>query len=293
MSLARKGALGKGLAQLIPDNALSGDAPTRTHLRVVALEEIRPNPNQPREYFDPALLSSLSESIRQHGILQPLVVRREAGHFVLISGERRFRASKLAGLTEVPVIIREAEEGSVQLELALVENLQRSDLDPIESARGYARLMEEYGYTQDEVAQRVGKERPTVANALRLLRLPDFVLDAVRDNSISAGHARALLPVNDADLLAGLVKKIVDQQLSVRATEKLVAQSQKVIEAGPRLVEPVPEPELPSYEYAHRLLAETLHTLVQIKARRDGGGSVVIEFSNADELDRLVTLVSR
>jgi ParB family chromosome partitioning protein len=278
-------SLGRGLAALIPDSALDTGAPAkeRPTLRLVPIDEIRANPHQPREVFDPAELSALSESIRAHGILSPLLCRREEGRYVLIAGERRLRAAALAGLTEVPVVLKEADEASTQLELALVENLQRTDLDPLEAARGYQKLMDDYGYTQDEVARRVGKERPTVANALRLLKLPAFVQDAVRDGRITAGHARAMLPLSDAEELRRLVARIVAQGLSVRSVEKIVAQ----------LVKPASratgkDRRDRTWEYATKVLSESLHATVAIKGRKDGSGTIVIDYSDTEHLDRLI-----
>jgi ParB family chromosome partitioning protein len=196
-----KRGLGRGLASLIPDSALDPvpfperTAP-RSALRTVPIAEIRANPEQPRRSFEPGELQALADSVRAHGVLAPLICRREDGYYVLIAGERRLRAAALAGLAEVPVIVRDAHDAGVQLELALVENLQRVDLDPIEAARGYARLSDTYGYTQDEIASRVGKDRSTVANAVRLLKLPEGVLDELRAGRISAGHARAMLPIS-------------------------------------------------------------------------------------------------
>ena len=179
---SRRNGLGRGFASLIPDSALDVDVleNERRDLRTVPIDEIDPNPEQPREVFQPEELDSLAASIKNHGVMTPLLVRREEGRYVLIAGERRLRAAGLAGLTEVPVMVRELAEESDPLELALVENLQRADLDPIEAAKGYQRLQQTYGYTQDEVSKRVGKERSTIANALRLLQLPDFVLHALR-----------------------------------------------------------------------------------------------------------------
>ena len=285
MTLARTRGLGRGLASLIPDSAFDADdnASDRPNLRMVPLDEVRPNPVQPREVFETAELDSLAASIRQHGILSPLIVRKERGHYVLIAGERRLRAAALAGVREVPVIVREAEEPGVQLELALVENLQRADLDPIEAAKGYARLIDAYGYTQDEVAQRVGKERSTVANALRLLKLPEFVLEALREGQISAGHARALLPIEDRETLRRLLARVVGEQLSVRATERLVAQSMKSQAARAAM------PAAPiAYEPLVRMLTDTLQTRVAIRGRSDGGGAILIDFSGQQDLDRLI-----
>ena len=285
MNALPKRGLGRGLASLIPDSAL--DAPNeanRSQLRQVPLDEVRPNPMQPREVFDSAALNELADSIRRHGILMPLVVRREEGHYILVAGERRLRAAALAGLTEVPVVIRNVTERSQELELALVENLQRMDLDPLEAARGYQRLIMEFGYTQDEVATRVGKERPTVANALRLLKLPAFVLEALRHNRISAGHARALLPLVSGEDARRVLARIVGQDLSVRSTEQIVGKIVREEDSQDDDVKPVRG----THEYATKLLSEALHTSVQIRTKRDGSGAIVIDFADAEDLDRLI-----
>lgn len=290
MSTPKPGrGLGRGLASLIPDSALEMDAlpAERDALRVVPIDEIRPNPEQPREIFDGAALAELSDSIRTHGILSPLVVRRHEGRYVVIAGERRLRAAALAGLSEVPVVVREADDASRQLELALVENLQREDLDPIEGARGFQRLMDEYGYTQDQVAKAVGKDRSTVANAVRLLRLPEFVLLAMRDGRISAGHARAMLPLTEEDELRRVLSKVVAQGLNVRQTERLVAGLVKL----PAAVSADRRRRERTLEYAEKLLRDRLHTSVAIKSLKKGGGRIQIDYADAEDLERLIGLL--
>lgn len=284
---APRRGLGRGLSALIPDSVFDGEpsAPVSAW-RMVPVDEIRPNPEQPRRKFSADELQELSASIQRHGILSPLVVRREEGRYVLIAGERRLRAAALAGVHQVPVVVREAEAAADQLELALVENLQREDLDPIEAARGYQRLCDQYSYTQEEVATRVGKNRVTVTNAVRLLRLPDFVLTAVQDGRISAGHARALLPVTDDEELRRAMGKVIAQQLSVRDTEKLAASHTRgtaTIRADER------EKRERTYAYANRILSESLHTSVNVKPRSDGTGRIVIDYAGAEDLERLIT----
>lgn len=283
------GRLGRGLASLIPDSALDAEGEEeRVQLRVVPVDEVRPNPVQPREVFDREELESLAESIRRHGVLTPLVVRKEEGHYVLIAGERRLRAAALAGLSEVPVVVREADDESLQLELALVENLQRTDLDPVEAARGYKRLLDEYGYTQEEVARAAGKDRSTVANTLRLLKLPEFVLGALREGRISAGHARALLPLSDNEELRRALAKVIAQQLSVRATERMVQQLTR-IDPVVRSTERMRRER--TMEYATGLLEKALHTSVRIKPLKRGGGRISIDYADSEDLERLITLL--
>ncbi|MEQ1569704.1 MAG: ParB/RepB/Spo0J family partition protein [Myxococcota bacterium] len=275
---------------MIPDSALELDAlpSEREALRVVPIDEIRPNPEQPRTEFDRAALDELAASIRTHGILSPLLVRKTDGHYVVIAGERRLRAAALAGLSEVPVVVREADAPSHQLELALVENLQRSDLDPIESARGFQRLLEEYGYTQDRVAGAVGKDRSTVANLVRLLKLPAHVLDAVRDGRISAGHARALLPLAEEESLPKVLAQIVDNQLNVRQTERLANELSRVptVQAVEKKAK-----DRRQFEYVVKLLEDALHTSVAVKPSAAGGGRIVIDYSDGEDLERLLGLL--
>lgn len=214
-----KRGLGKGLDALFADNAAENtSAPVS-----LRLSEIEPNTGQPRKEFEPEALSQLADSIRQHGILQPLVVRPipGTGTYQLVAGERRWRAARMAGLSEAPVVIRELDDTAV-LEVALIENLQREDLNPIEEAEGYHALMETYGLTQDEVSSQVGKSRPAVANALRLLGLPEKIRAMVQDGQLSQGHARTLLGIDDAQAQCELAELAVDKHLSVRDMEKLV-----------------------------------------------------------------------
>lgn len=283
-------ALRRGLASLIPDAALDGGEArpdTRGAYRVVPLDEIKPNPEQPREVFTPGELEDLASSIRVHGVLTPLVVRRADGRYVLIAGERRLRAAGLAGLSEVPVVVRDAPTPREQLELALIENLQRADLDPVEAARGYERLAKEYKLTQDQIAERVGKDRATIANAVRLLKLPDAVLSAVRDGRLSAGHARALVPLAESpDDLRSVVATVLAQGLSVRATERMVAQ----LTATPKAVRTAQrEKREQTFAYATKLLTDSLHTPVEIKPKKNGSGQVVISYADAEELERLIS----
>jgi ParB family chromosome partitioning protein len=216
-------------------------------------------------------------------------VRKEDGQYVLIAGERRLRAAGLAGLTEVPVVVREADARVEQLELALIENLQRSDLDPIETARGYERLIEDFGLSQDDVARRVGRDRATVANAVRLLKLPEFALQVLREGRITAGHARAILPVENHDDLRGVLGKVLAQQLSVRATEALV---QKVLKT-PKSVRQEREKRERAYDYATKLLSEALHAPVEIKPKPKGGGTIVVNYGDAEDLERIIELLRK
>jgi ParB family chromosome partitioning protein len=247
----------------------------------VPVGALRPNPEQPREVFAPEALESLVASIKVHGVLTPLAARRDGDGYVLIAGERRWRAAKLAGLTTVPVYVRGAPPTPAeQLELALIENLQREDLDPVEAALGYQRLVQQYGHTQEQVAVQVGKDRATVANALRLLKLPEAGLKALRERAITAGHARALLPVEDPEAFRVALATVVAKELSVRATEQLVRS----------LKRPAPATKRPDRSIT-RLgdqLTRALGSRVSLKPRANGGGRIVIDYNDGEDLDRLV-----
>lgn len=216
--MASERGLGKGLGALLGDAALQSQEGGSVSL---PLAQVEPGLKQPRKRFDEETLADLADSIRTHGIIQPLTVRRlSSGYYQIIAGERRWRAAKLAGLSEVPAVIIEADDRKV-MELGLIENLQREDLNPMEEAMGYRTLMEEYGLTQEETAQRVGKSRPAVANALRLIALPDAIRHLVEGGQLSAGHARALLSISSSTLQKKLAQKIIAEGLSVRQTEAL------------------------------------------------------------------------
>ena len=249
----------------------------------IPLSKIVPNPYQPRKEFDEQALSELADSISKHGLLQPLLVRPLAlGGYEIVAGERRYRACRMAGITEVPVIIRELTE-SETMELALIENLQREDLTPLEEAEGYQALMSEHGMTQEEVAQSVGKSRPAVANALRLIKLPDSVKELLKENKISAGHARALLSLNSEEEMLELAELIVQKDLSVRQTEKLCKQAARE----------KPEPSAPEkkpsfYSMVELALNEALGRKITVsKNKGKEGGVLQIEFYSDEELTEL------
>ena len=214
---AKKGGLGKGLGELFTDNSTEENSSV-----MLKLNEIEPNKDQARKDFNDESLSELAESIKKHGVLQPLLVRPlTGGGYQLIAGARRWRASRLAGLTEVPVIIKNLTDEDTAV-ISLIENLQREDLNPVEEAYGYEELINSFGLTQEEVAERVGKSRPAVANSLRILKLPKPVIELVRRGALSAGHAKALAGIEDEKTLVSAAKMIVEKDLSVRETEKLV-----------------------------------------------------------------------
>jgi ParB family transcriptional regulator, chromosome partitioning protein len=284
--------LGRGLAALIPADILDAGAPAeggRGALRMVPLDQVQPNPEQPRTVFSGPALEELAESIRAHGVLTPLLVRRnlEGRGYILIAGERRLRASGLAGLEEVPVWVRDDVGDREQLELALVENIQREDLDPIECALSYKRLCEDFGMTQDAVARRVGKDRATVANSIRLLKLPDFALVELRSGRISAGHAKALLSLADDGSIRRALKDVLTRELSVRATEALCRQLALPQKAKAKATKPA----LP--DVTERLV-RALGTRVRVEPRARGDrGRIVIDWFSREELDRIVHAIGR
>lgn len=285
---ARGTGLGRGLASLISSDVSEAapGAPPRDQLLRIPVDRVLPNPHQPRDAFAPGALEELAASIRIHGVLLPLVARRdETGGYVLIAGERRLRAARMAGLAEVPVLVRGAASSDAeQLELALIENLQREDLDPIEAAAGYQRLMQRHGFSQEEVARRVGKDRATVANALRLLKLPDEGLKALRERRISAGHARALLPLEDIAVFTAALATVTTRDLSVRATEELV----RSLRAAKRPAKRTPDRALVRLGDQ---LTRSLGSRVALQARSSGGGRILIDYHDAEDLDRLVGML--
>jgi ParB family chromosome partitioning protein len=254
----------------------------------IPIEDIMPNPHQPRMQFDPAGLKELAASIREHGVIQPLIVARsrptDPAPYQIIAGERRWRAAQLAGLADVPVIVKEASEIQM-LELALVENLQRTDLSPLEAAEAYRALMEEFGLSQQQVAERVGKSRAAVANTVRLLKLPEPVRALLAGGSLSEGHARALLALTESEALVRAAEQVVARDLTVRQTEELV---RRLAAANPHSLEPEP-PADPDGAYTRRLeeaFRSALGTKVRLTRGRNGG-QLVISFFSDEELNAL------
>ena len=283
--MASQKGLGRGLGALLGDY---GPEPSQDGaLRTVPLYKVEPNPDQPRREFDEVALQDLADSIRLHGIIQPLTVREmENGYYQIIAGERRWRAARLAELSEVPVVVMEADDRKV-MEIGLIENLQREDLNPIEEAAGFKVLMEEYGLTQEDVAQRVGKSRPAVANALRLLALPDAVCQLLEEGRLSAGHARALLPLPGGELQKRMAKRIIDEDLSVRQTEALVKRLSAQAEAGE---EPAKRPDDPMKIYrdaAAKQLSDRWGRKVSI-TMGPKKGRLEVEFYNDADLTELL-----
>ena len=282
--MAKKSGLGKGLGLLVGegDAETAGMRPDST----LPINKIRPNKGQPRKTFKAEDLAELTDSIKQNGILQPLLVRRQADHYEIVAGERRYQAAKAAGLEEVPVIIREISDEDV-FKLALIENLQRSDLTPLEEAQGYRQLIKDKGLTQEELAQALSKSRSTITNTLRLLDLPQEVQGLVDEGKLTAGHARAILAVPSEEGRIRLANKVVEEHLSVRQTESLAPlfSVSKQTEKAVRL--PVPQ----SFKRAARQMKLALDTNVKVKNVR-GKNKIEIEFKSEDELAHIVDLLA-
>lgn len=284
----KRNALGRGLGALLPSSEPRTErAPRdRSYFRA-PIEDIYPNPDQPRKQFADAALDELAQSIRAHGVIQPLIVRtRREGGFVLIAGERRWRACQRAGVTEVPVVVQDVSDREA-FERALVENLQRADLNAIEEAEAYSRLVSEYGYTQDQLAERVGKERSTVANSLRLLKLPVEVRKLVEDGKLTMGHARALLGLDSAEAIEIMARQVVARQLSVRATEALVKHKLTAPAAEP--AKPAAPAKSASVRDLENRLTKSLGSQVALNEDTKGkGGLIEIRYADLDDLDRLL-----
>ena len=273
----QKKVLGRGLGALIPGR----EAPPSTPgMMILALDQIGPNPYQPRKTFNEGSIDELARSVREHGIVQPLVVSRHGDRYRLIAGERRFRAAQKAGLTSVPVVIKDDLKEGDALQIALIENIQREDLNPIEEAMAYHQLHEEFGLTQEEISKRVGKERSTVANFLRLVKLPEGVKKLLASGQLSMGHARALLAVDSAKKQEQLADRVVKRNLSVRQTEMLAAA------AGAKPAEKKEKEKDVFTRDAEEKLQRTLRTKVEIDRKRRGG-VIRIRFASEDDLIRI------
>lgn len=287
--MAPKKGLGKGLdsliAKKIPETVETENVSRETFLNINMVE---PNPNQPRKRFNEDKLQELADSIKVHGIIQPLVVQKENERYIIIAGERRWRAARLAGVKEVPVVIRDFTEQELY-EVALIENIQRQDLDPIEEANAYSNLIREHHLTQDEVAERVSKSRVAITNALRLLKLDQRVQQMVIDELLTGGHARALISIEDPEEQYNLANRIFDEKLSVRETEKLV---KKILHPKAVVSE---ETKDEADEAIYRDLEENLKTIlgskVKITRKPGGKGNIEIEYYSTDELDRIIDLL--
>jgi ParB family transcriptional regulator, chromosome partitioning protein len=274
--------LGKGLDALIP----SLNVEENDQIIEAQIQQIRPNPYQPRKEFDEKALDELAESIKEHGVIQPLIVRKSIKGFELVAGERRLRASERAGLSTVPVVIREFSNEQV-MEIALIENLQRENLNAIEVAQAYEKIMKQFTLTQEELAKKVGKSRPHVANFMRLLQLPQEIQDFVSRGTLSMGHARALLAIEDSQLKLKLAKEAIRKELSVRQMEELIKQLTQRVS---RETKSKPKKDVFLSQWEEKL-RQTFATSVQIK-RGKNKGKIEIEFYTDEDLERIMDLIS-
>lgn len=299
----RRPALGRGLGALIPSAptpkpepeaaAEPTDRDPGTGLRTLPIEELSPSPDQPRKHFDETALNELAESIKANGIIQPIVVTPAPAsvgtRYLIVAGERRWRAAQRAGLHDVPVVVRQTEEAE-RLELALVENIQRADLDPIEEARAFAQLIDVRGYTQDALAERVGKDRSTISNALRLLRLPEKVQTMVHAGQLSMGHARALLGLSDDRTMIEVAKEVVAEGLSVRATENAVRK--RATDEQPVAPDDAVERRKIIVGELENRLRRRLGVRVKLRAKGSkGAGTLEVPYASLDELDRVLKMI--
>ena len=297
MPIKKKG-LGKGLDSLIPDNKSmksvtsektvesKEDAAAKSGVQVMKINEVEPNRDQPRKNFDEDALLELSDSIKQFGVLQPLLVRKRKDYYEIIAGERRWRAAKLAGVKEVPVIEKEYTDQEI-LEIGLIENIQRENLNPIEEAIAYKRLLEEFNLKQDEVAERVSKSRTAVTNSMRLLKLSDKVQQMIIDDMISTGHARALLAIDDPELQYTLANKIFDEKLNVRDVEKLVKNIDKLDKSVEKTK---PENDFVYRDFEEKL-KQSMGTKVSINRKSNTKGKIEIEYYSETELERIIGMM--
>ena len=306
--MAPKRGLGRGLSNLIPTDDTIEDVSTKTSKQTktsttaktevikkveqtLNINRIEPNKNQPRKEFNEDALQELAESIKQFGVIEPLVVVKRKGYYELIAGERRWRAARLAGLKEVPVVIKDYDDQQI-VEIALIENIQREDLNPIEEAHAYERLIQEFNLTQDEVAERVSKSRTTVTNALRLLKLTEKVQQMLIDDMLSTGHVRALITITEPQLQYETAMYIFDKKLSVRETESYV---KKLLNKKPK--EKTSEKEDPELSFLYKAienrLKESLGTKTTIKAKTKDSGKIEIEYYSQEDLERITQLLAQ
>ena len=298
--MALKRGLGKGLDSLIPTNVMmesevkhatvstaSSAEEGKDGTLMVKLSKVEPNREQPRKNFDEDSLQELAESLKQFGMLQPILVQNRGDYYEIIAGERRWRAAKIAGLKEVPVIVRELTDQEI-VEISLIENIQREDLNPIEEAQAYKRLLTEVHLKQDEVAERVSKSRTAVTNSMRLLKLCDEVQKMVVDDMISTGHARALISIEDPEEQYLIAQKIFDEKLSVREVEKLV----KDLHKPPKPPKEENKTLQAIYQEISERLKQSLSTKVSVSAKQNGAGKIEIEFYNHEDLERLLERIT-
>ncbi|BCK01906.1 ParB/RepB/Spo0J family partition protein [Anaerocolumna chitinilytica] len=290
-----KKGLGKGLDSMIPDRSEkvqdkieTMDVKDVSRETLISINEIEPNKNQPRKHFDEDSIQELADSIKQHGVIQPLIVQKKDKYYEIIAGERRWRAAKMAGLKEIPVIVKNYSSQEI-VEIALIENIQREDLNPIEEALAYQNLIKEFNLKQDEVAEKVSKSRTAITNAMRLLKLDNRVQQMLIDDMITGGHARALLGIEDVELQYQAAMKVFDEKLSVRETEKLVKKLLKGINEVKSEVA-ISKENLAVYRDIEEKIKKIMGTKVSIKKKDDNNGKIEIEYYSVEELERILEL---
>ena len=295
--MVAKRGLGKGLDSMIPDRgqrlkkeAVKVEEENVSRETLIGINEIEPNKSQPRKVFDEDALQELADSIKQYGIIQPLVVQKKEERYQIIAGERRWRAARLAGLKMVPVIIRECTEQELA-EISLIENIQREDLNAIEEAMAYQRLVQEFKLKQDELAEKVSKSRTAITNSMRLLKLDARVQQMLIDDVISSGHGRTLLAIEDGEQQYALATKIMDEKLSVRETEKLVKKILKNKEETEKPVVSANPTEDLIYRDLEEKLKDVIGTKVSVNRKNNGKGKIEIEYYSQDELDRIIDML--
>lgn len=302
--MAVKKGLGRGLDILIPKDSKNEENGKTTKTvkkekdnekekqydQLIDINKIEPNRNQPRRQFDEDSIEELADSIKQYGVIQPLIVKKKDDYYEIIAGERRWRASKKAGLKKVPVLIKDYSENDI-LKISLIENLQREDLNPIEEAKAYQKLKEEYHLKQDEIAESVSKSRTAITNTMRLLKLDERVQKMILDNLISSGHGRTLIPIEDKELQFQISVKIMDECLSVRESERLV---KKILNSGNKVDEPEKKEDSnisPMIDHYEERMKDILGTKVKIKNRNNNKGKIEIDYYSAIELERIIDMI--
>ncbi len=296
--MAPKRGLGKGVDSLIPQSKLNqintkddNETSALNGVTVLKITQVEPNRGQPRKVFNEDKLHELSDSIKQYGIVEPLIVVKKSDYYEIVAGERRWRAAKIAGLTEVPVVIKDYTKQQI-IEIALIENIQREDLNPIEEAKAYQQLIEEYNLKQDEVAERVSKSRTTITNSIRLLKLNEMVQDMLIEECISSGHARALLGLNDTSMQYELATRIFDEKLSVRETEKLIKQmNNNNLDKAKKIKKPLENIEI--YQSLEEKLKQSIGSKVMINRKDNTKGKIEIEYYSDDELERIIGIITK
>lgn len=288
MAKSRKSGLGRGLDSLIPESDIISvnTENLKTGEVVLKLSQIEPNRNQPRKKFDEDALAELADSIKEYGVIQPLVVQKRKDYYEIVAGERRWRAAQMAGIKEIPVVIKNYTEQEI-MEIALIENIQREDLNPIEEAMAYKNLIDEFKLKQDEVAQRVSKSRAAITNSMRLLKLDSEVQRMLIEDMISSGHARALIPIENGELQIELANRVFDEKLSVRETEKLV---KSIINPKKKREKPEIKNEF-VYKDIEEKLKEKIGSKVKLNYKANGKGKIEIDYYSDDELERIFEMI--